>query len=340
VNQGSGESRIELVTAQLNRLLNAYRELLVATTTLPALGRVGVNVVTEQSTRRAEAAAAGATATSQTAAPKENQTAEPRPEEPHAGTLRRRWRWVSRLPVRLYAEIHVRRQLRHILRLLDREALRVGRDDQTLSYRELRAQLQDHADHVTTWPGVARVFRTLPVVPATTGLVVAWYIGVGASRPSGSEVLWALFSVALLVLTLQILLVAPSIRLGFRAKRALFNGGTTDMGPLATGRMEALGTRILWRTLSNVNGYRLEDEVFKALGWEKRKEQPLDLYFTLPHFGFLVIAAFFIGGAAVSQDSEGFWGSLGLAFLFLLAEASLLRTQWHTYRQRRKLGEM
>jgi hypothetical protein len=242
--------------------------------------------------------------------------------------------------VRIYAEIHVRRQLRHILRLLDREALRVGRDDETLRYRDLRAQLRDHADRVTSWPGLARVIRALPIVPATTALLAAWYIGVGAGRPSGAQVVGALLAVALLMVNLQILLVAPSIRLGFRAKRALFNRGTTDIGPLVMGKKEALGSRIQWKTLWKVNGYRLEDEVFEALGWAKRREPPLDLFLSLPHLGFPITAAVFFGAAAVSQNSDEFWGSLVLAFLFLLGEVLLLRAQWHIFRQRRSLREM
>lgn len=292
--------------------------MLAATTTLPTLGRLEVHVE-EKHPGSAQA--------------------------PSSTPARRRRRWVARLLVRLYSEIHVRRQLRHILRLLDREALRVGRDDETVGYRELRAQLHDHTDRVTTtWPGLARIIRGLPVLPATTGLIAAWYIGVGANRPRGAQVVAALFGVALLMVNLHIVLVGPSIRLGFRAKRALFNGGITDMGPLVMTKREVLGSRIKWKPLSSaqstVTGYRLEDEVFKALGWAKRREPPLDLAFSLIHLGSPITVAVFLGAAATSRESDAFWGSLVLAFLFLLAEVLLLRAQWHTYRRRRYLGEM
>jgi hypothetical protein len=135
-----------------------------------------------------------------------------------------RWRWVARFPTRLYVETHIRRQLRHLVRCLDDEllsALPLGGEDRL---SELREQIGRRISRPLSWTSLRGIFVRIPPVAAALPLITA-ALGDPFAVTSRGDLVRSVVVLASSALLIYLLVVWPSLRLGFRVKRAIFSGG-------------------------------------------------------------------------------------------------------------------
>lgn len=215
-----------------------------------------------------------------------------------------RWRWGSRLFTRLYVETHVRKRLQAIRACLRVELLGTTAPDDRARIEALDAELARAVEPLLRWRKLAGLVARLPAVSAALPIVsaVTVLLPVGADV-SVREVLVALLWLAGTAIVLWIVVVWPSVRLGFRVKRAVFAGGRDMARPLsftpsslrwegfAAGKVyedpgklwfdllhEVRGTKTKPRTSFPADDvYEAENAVFRALGRRKPAEVPVDM---------------------------------------------------------------
>ena len=233
-----------------------------------------------------------------------------------------RWRWGSRLFTRLYVETHVRKQLQAIRACLRVELLGTTAPEDRARIEDLDAELGRAVEPLLRWRRLAGLVARLPTVSAALPIVsAATVLPVGADL-SVREVLVALLWLAGTAIVVWIVVVWPSVRLGFRVKRAIFAGGRDMARPLLfepaslrwegfaagkvyedTGKLwvdllhEVRGTKTTPRTAFPANDvYEAENAVFRALGRRKPAEVPVDmllglgLYLTFAACGLVTFA--------------------------------------------------
>lgn len=192
--------------AALDRLLQSYSAALKTAGDLPAVGRCRVWV--------GEA--------------RVDELDEPVP--PDGAGLRHGWRWVARFPTRLYVETHVRRQLRHLARCLDDELLAVLPANGEDRLAELREYIGQRTGRLLSWATLRDFLVRIPPVAAFLPLVTT-ALGDPSAVTSRDDLVRDLLVLAVSALLVYLLFVWPSVRLGFRVKRAIFSGGIDQAHP-------------------------------------------------------------------------------------------------------------
>lgn len=260
-------------------------------------------------------------------------------------------RWGSRWLTRLYLETHVRRQLQAIRRCLKLEFLGSATAETRERVRSLEVELADSLEPLLGWRRVFGLLARLPTVAASLPVVSAFVaLPLGGSVSPG-EVLEAGLVLAVTALAIWIVLVWPSIRLGFRIKRAILSGGDDLRHPILKDPYElrwkgfvtkkgyeeaAAPVRLI--AFPDRNVYGLENEVFRALDRRKPPEVPIDMLLALgPYLGSAVSlgAAVLIPVAAVSA---GLTDAIHWAMLLSVPFLALVPVQivWQARRNYRR----
>jgi hypothetical protein len=259
-----------------------------------------------------------------------------------------RWRWGARFYTRLYVETHVRKHLQAIRSRLQLELLGTTEPKDRDQVMALEADLAGQVEPLLGWRRIFGVITRLPPVAAALPVLSA----VAAATVNG-EITWQTFwhAVEVLVATavvVWVLVVWPSIRLGFRIKRAIFCGGQDlrhpffnepgelqwkgfatakvydDPGKLwvelfreLTGRKQKQDIRQAFPT-SNV--YQAENALYHALGRRKPGEVPIDILLTFPPYLWFAFSALVIFGLVQTVTS----GNVPTSFWFFLLPTALL----------------
>jgi hypothetical protein len=256
-----------------------------------------------------------------------------------------RWRarWGSRPLTRVYVETHVRKQLRAI-----RECLRlelIGSTpglDGTERIAALEGDLEGAAEPLFRWRRFIGLAARLPPIAAALPVLAAASARPFAEDVSVDTVLSTLLWLVATALVLWILVVWPSIRLGFRVKRAIFAGGVDLRHPFLheAGKVHWEGFRApgfcddparsgeTRPDFPTNNVYAGENDVFRALERHRKPaEVPLDLLFGLaPYLWYVGSVLFFSGliAAVVWGWSQSVSGWIILAVVSLVAFAGMV----------------
>jgi hypothetical protein len=142
-------------------------------------------------------------------------------------------RRASRPFTLLYLHSHVRKQLRRAARAVDLELLACDDAGERRQLSALSSRLKQHHEGALGWGRLREIAARLPpvtaAIPIVAGAVTAFLQGQAVDARG------VLRAVALLSITgflVWLLFVWPSIRLGFRVKRAIFAGGKDLRHPL------------------------------------------------------------------------------------------------------------
>jgi hypothetical protein len=226
----------------------------------------------------------------------------------------------SRFFTRVYVETHVRDRLETIRRCLQLERMAMPSAGQEDAIKRLEEQLGDALEPLLGWRRLLGLVARLPPVAAVVPILTAL-----VSLPLGGTVtrhdaVTALVALGATALVLWVLIVWPSVRLGFRVKRAILCGGCDVARPIANipGEVcwegfpvgKVYEDRRLWRDLRKSiagtnryappppfpkhNVYQAEVRVFDALGRRKPVEPPLDIL-----LGFTLYILFILGALDV-----------------------------------------
>ena len=253
---------------------------------------------------------------------------------------RRRGRWGSRFLARVYAETHVRRQLGAIGTCLQLELVGAAEPGEAERIAALQRSLEGAAEPLFRWRRLVALLTRLPPIAAALPILAAAAARPFAEDVSTDQVLKTLLWLGLLALVLWILVVWPSIRLGFRVKRAIFAGGADLRNPWLNvpgiDRWEGFRGRRFYddaeaatvQPFPDVNVYAAENDVFRALARRKPAEVPVDLFFALTPYLWYTASAFFfyalgrelLRGASLSG---GDW--IGLTSLSLIAVSGVIQ---------------
>ena len=161
------------------------------------------------------------------------------------------WRWASRFFTKLYVEVHVRRQLQTIRSCLAIELFGTAAAEERQRIVTLEAELAECVGPLLGWRRLAGLLTRLPPVAAALPVVSAAFVWPANSDVSAGDFIQALIMLGATGLTLWLLVVWPSVRLGFRTKRAILTGGRDFRHPL---RNEPGVLRWRWCTVSRVYG--------------------------------------------------------------------------------------
>jgi hypothetical protein len=278
-----------------------------------------------------------------------------------------RWRWGARFSTRLYVETHVRKHLQAIRSQLRLELLATTAPAERDQITSLEADLAGKVEPLLGWRRLVGVITRLPPVAAVLPVLSAV-----AAFPLGGEISWqaVLDAVALLVATavvVWVLLVWPSVRLGFRVKRAIFCGGRDLRHPLwstpgevqwegfASAKVYDDAGRLWVDLLREVAGrkrrqttrhpfptssvYQAEDAVYDALGRRKPGEVPVDMLLGLaPYLWFafsgLVVLGLVRTVAGGFHVPASFWFFIPVAVLIPAMPFQLVLQAVRNYRLR------
>lgn len=191
--------------AALGRLLQSYSKALKSAGDLPAVGRCRVRVFEARL----------------------DELDDPLPAQDEFRTA---WRWVARFPARLYVETHIRRQLRHLARCVDDELLSelpLRGEDRLF---ELREHIGRRTGRLLSWTTLRDVFVRIPPVAAALPLF-ATAVSDPLSITGWDDLVRSVVVLAISALLVYLFFVWPSVRLGFRVKRAIFSGGVDQARP-------------------------------------------------------------------------------------------------------------
>ena len=147
-------------------------------------------------------------------------------------TERRLPRWGSRPFTRVYVETHVRKHLQAIRDCLRLERLGRQGKDEIERIKALEKELDDNLKPLFRWRRAAGLLARVPPLAAAALPILS----AASLVPAATDVVSLRFVVvmALIVLGFWILVVWPSIRLGFRVKRVIFTGGIDYADPFST----------------------------------------------------------------------------------------------------------
>jgi hypothetical protein len=259
-----------------------------------------------------------------------------------------RWRWGARFFTRVYVETHVRKHLQAIRSRLRLELLGTTASKDRDQVMALEADLAGQVEPLLGWRRIFGVITRLPPVAAVLPVLCA----VAASTASG-EISWKSFwhAVVVLVATAVLvwaLVVWPSIRLGFRIKRAIFCGGRdlrhpffneagelqwkgfatakvydepdklwVDLFRELTGRKQQQTPRQAFPTR---NVYQAENAVYHALGRRKPGEVPIDMLLGFAPYLWCAFSALVVSLLVQTLTS----GNVPTSFWFFLPWVALL----------------
>ena len=159
------------------------------------------------------------------------------------------WRWGSRFFTKLYVEVHVRRQLQTIRSCLALELFGTAVAEERQRIVTLDAELAECIGPLLGWRRLAGLLTRLPPVAAALPVVSAAFVWPVNGEVSAGDFIKALIMLGATGLTLWLLVVWPSVRLGFRTKRAILTGGRDFRHPL---RNQPGELRWRWCTVSRV----------------------------------------------------------------------------------------
>ena len=255
---------------------------------------------------------------------------------------KQRHRFVIRAFVRLFVELHIRRKLSTIARVLSIEA--VALPDSHEHGEKLKAytkRLEDFRSLLMGWGRLSGFLTKAPLLSALLPLVTAVILklsgvdfsdasALGASVVERSQsggwtfLLRFLTFIGIAVLYAYLFLAPFVVGFGFRCKRAIFSGGKTvkdifEWSPIGP-------EEEIWQRLPTTNIYQTENMLFKTLRVSKPGEFPLDLFATITPY-FSLVAAILISVHSLTLLKYGIappkleivlagviW--LGVAFLF------------------------
>jgi hypothetical protein len=278
-------------------------------------------------------------------------------------------RWGSGPFTRLYLELHVRRLIDAI-----RACLTIERLGTPAAEREplvaLEAELREQVKPLLRWWRIRAVLARLPPVAAAVPILSAASVWPLEEDVSGEAVVEAALVLVGVALALWLVVVWPSVRLGFRVKRAILAGGRDVRHPLRKERDELswygfaephggddidpdILTSGFWRELfrraagrtpqrrrafPTTNAYELEDRVFALLGRRKRVEAPLDMLLGLaPYLTFAIaaLATFALVDLVVSGFAAGSrWVLLPVLLLIALLPLQVVAQMVQNHRKR------
>jgi hypothetical protein len=256
----------------------------------------------------------------------------------------KRWRrWGSRFYTRVYLETHVRKQLRAVSDCLRLELL--GREEENEKQRivALEDELAGNVEPLFRWRRLIGLVARLPPVAAALPILSAASVWPLADDVSGRTVVYAVLVLAGTALGLWILVVWPSIRLGFRVKRAIFAGGRDYHHPFLSTPdwldWEGFAAPTFFdddepperqrMPFPAIHVYKAENAVFRKLGRRKPTEVPLDLLLGFTPYLWFAYSAFFTYGLIDVLVEGELWKTItesgfGLFFGALLAVFGLL----------------
>jgi hypothetical protein len=276
-------------------------------------------------------------------------------------------RWGSRLLTRVYVETHVRKQLQAIRDCLRLEL--VGRTEEADRQRvtALEQELERHLEPLFRWRRLTGLLARLPPVAAALPVLSAATAWPLADDVSLRTVVDAALVLAGTALALWILVVWPSIRLGFRVKRVIFRGGKDLRHPFwwDPGEVEWTGFPApafaddydpaehpyarnrrreacrAPRQFPAANVYKAENRVFRALGRRKPAEVPIDLLLSFVPYISIALTVFLVYALLEVVSERGLWQTttdspLGLVVVAGLAALTVatLRHARNTYHDR------
>jgi hypothetical protein len=284
------------------------------------------------------------------------------------------WRWGSRFFTKLYVEVHVRRELQTIRSCLTMELLGTTEAEERQRIVAPDAELAERVRPLLRWRRVAGLLTRLPPVAAVLPIVSAASVWPVDGDISARAVIDSLIVLGATGLTLWLLVVWSSVRLGFRTKRAILTGGRDLRHPLLhdpgelrwrgffpvskvdddvghesvdilSGKFWAELLRVVTgrkrtrRKFPRTNVYKLENHVFELLGRRKPKEVPLDMLFGFTlylwfAFSALVVAALVDVGASGFDVDPRFWLFLPALLLLPVLPFQVVLQMIWNYRQR------
>jgi hypothetical protein len=213
-------------------------------------------------------------------------------------------RWGSRFWTRVYVETHVRKQLQAIGDCLRLMLLGASDGEEKARLKALEADLEAHSTPLFRWRRLAALVSRLPPVAAAIPVISAASASPLQNPVTSEAVIDAIRALAATALLVWIVVVWPSIRLGFRVKRAIFAGGSGLRHPFlnkgATVWRGFPGLRysdggkavdVPSRPFPTANLYEHENRVYRALRRRKPAEVPLDLLLAFPPYVLLTCSA-------------------------------------------------
>jgi hypothetical protein len=236
-------------------------------------------------------------------------------------------------------ETHVRMQLQAIGECLRLELIGSVPQHDRERIATLKDQLEGAAEPLFRWHRLIGLVPRLPPIAAALPVLAAASARPFAEGVSAHTVVSAFLWIVATALVLWILVVWPSIRLGFRVKRAIFSDGVDLRHPWfhspgkirwgsfrVPGFYGADGDRRLDFPTSNV--YASENDVFRALKRRKPAEVPLDLLFGLTPYLWFVGSVLFLSSvidAVLRGRSQSVSGWIVLGFFSLVAITGIVK---------------
>ena len=277
------------------------------------------------------------------------------------------WRLAARFYTRLYVETHVRRHLLTILSQLRLELLGMTASEDRDHVKALESDLAGQVEPLLGWRRIAGVITGLPPVAAVLPVLFAAAAHSVGGKFSGPALWHTVFVLLTTTVVVWVLVVWPSIRLGFRIKRAIFCGGHDIRHPFFN-KIEMLEWKgyvtaeaddhpnQLWvnpfrkragrkhqttlHTFPEKNVYEAENALYTALDRRKPSEVPIDMLLSLAPYLLFAVSALLIFGVVQELASGGetasFWFmSLPLSALIVVVifQVVVLQTR-RNYRSR------
>jgi hypothetical protein len=211
---------------------------------------------------------------------------------PPAPERRQRPRFGSRYFTRVYVETHVRRQLGAIRERLRLARLDAGQTDDAPRIAALEGELESHEEPLLGWRRLGGLVARLPPVAAALPVLSAasaWPIAGDDVTENLDEAAIVLGATAVAV---WVLVVWPSIRLGFRVKRAIFTGGHDLWHPLLDD-YRAVTWGGFGTPMPEIGVYAAEDAVYRILARRKPTEFPVDLALGIAPYLACAYSAFY-----------------------------------------------
>jgi hypothetical protein len=256
-----------------------------------------------------------------------------------------RTRWGSRPYTRAYVETHVRKQLQALRDCLRLELMGAPElhADRILA---LDGELARQVEPLFRWRRVVGLLSRLPTIAAAVPILTAASVWPLSEDVSVDDVVRALLVLAGTALAVWLLVVWPSLRLGFRVKRVILAGGRDLRHPLLNEYTVVEWEGFHRRSPGGVrpfpkNVYEAEDATYRALGRTKPAEIPVDMFLGLTPYLSIAFAAFLVWGLISTVAERGPWETLSdnpialfITALFVALPVFLMRWGAMNYRGR------
>jgi hypothetical protein len=259
-----------------------------------------------------------------------------------------KWRLCSRFFTELYVQTHIQDRLGTILRTLELEILAAPAESQAKRLSELASRLKRGLGMLPGWGRLRTLLTRIPPVSAALPVISAALASYAGGEQVAEQLLRAGLVLLVTALSIWVLIVWPSVRMGFRVKRAIFSGGVdlhhpfwnvpgvVRWSPPRTGRKlfekEPLVFRggewryeedsvLPWgrtrrdatspRVFPRNNVYQLEADLFESLGRGRPSEAPIDMLLGFPlYLGVAFLTLSWIAVAAAATDYKLWVGDL------------------------------